>query len=559
MQALTQTLEQLIQVQDHAVLKQSEHLESMLGQLQDYNDRLLNSQHNLAQQKAILESVLDSMSDGVVVANKEGRFILFNPAAERIIGAGSVDISIDEWSSHYALFLDDQKTPFPSADLPLARALGGASMDKVEIYIQRQENLPGKWISVSSRPLQEEDGTVRGGVAILRDITEEKKSRALLERLSSVVEQTDDTVFITDRVGTILYVNPSFERTTGYTSDEAVGRTPRMLKSGKHNIEHYQCMWKALSAGEVFRGAFINRRKNGAIFYCEQTITPMRGSNGRTTHFVSVLKDMTNQRRIKAQEFELKMASVVQKKLFPQQPPNWPTLDVAGVVIPAEATCGDYYDYFLIPQNSYGIAIGDVSGHGLGPALVMAETRAYLRSLSSEVQGIGRLFTRLNRILLEDLEDERFLSLVLLSVDMQKSTLCFANAGHLPAYVLTSTGELKAELKASGPPLGMLSELHYETSQPLPMEHGDLVFMVTDGITERADPDDQFFGMENVLRIVRELRDRPAAEIIHGVCSAASSFSRNQLPLDDMTMVVVKFDEKANLAGNDDAPGRMGG
>jgi sigma-B regulation protein RsbU (phosphoserine phosphatase) len=452
-----------------------------------------------------------------------------------------MDVDMQDWSKHYALFLPDQQTPYPAKSLPLARAIQGEAVNGAQIYIRRQQNIPDTWISVNARPLLREDGTIRGGVAVFRDITEEKKSLALLERLSAIVEQTDDIVFVTDRSGAISYVNPAFEKITGFSSAEAVGRTPRILKSGEHSPKFYKALWETISTGGVYRDSLINRRKNGELFHCEETITPMKDSQGRITHFISLLKDMTHRRRILAQEFELKMAAVVQKKLYPEKAPSWSGVDVAGEVFPADATCGDYFDYFLFPDNAYGLAIGDVSGHGLGPALVMAEARAYLRCMATRIRGLASLFTRLNQLLLADLEDERFLALMVLSLDPDQGRLCYANAGHLPGYVLSDSGEVKATLKATGPPLGILSDPIYQPSQPISMQPGDLVFMVTDGITESTSPDNDFFDMAGVLRVVREMQNCPAQQIIRGVYKAASAFSHNQPQQDDMSMVLLKF------------------
>ncbi len=122
-----------------------------------------------------------------------------------------------------------------------------------------------------------------------------------LRKLSRAVEQSADLVVITDRSGVIEYVNPAFEELTGYSREEAIGRTPRILKSGQQPPELYRKLWQTILAGKVFRGVLANRKKNGDIFYAEKTITPVRDAEGRVTHFISNDRDITVRRRLEAE------------------------------------------------------------------------------------------------------------------------------------------------------------------------------------------------------------------------------------------------------------------
>lgn len=134
----------------------------------------------------------------------------------------------------------------------------------------------------------------------LREITARKQAEARMHKLSSALEQTADSVVITDRDGIIEYVNPSFEATTGYSKKDALGKTPRILKSDKQSTAFYQNLWRIILDGEVFREVFINRKKDGTLFYEQQTITPLKDVNGKVTHFVATGKDIT--KRMETQE-----------------------------------------------------------------------------------------------------------------------------------------------------------------------------------------------------------------------------------------------------------------
>jgi diguanylate cyclase (GGDEF)-like protein/PAS domain S-box-containing protein len=160
-------------------------------------------------------------------------------------------------------------------------AFASASRRRAETGLVLYLVLMGLWAVASTQ------------IARLRSAGE--RSRNLITRLSSVVEQTSDIVYITDRRGVIEYINPSFERITGYGADEAVGRDPRLLKSGEHDRAFYQRMWKTIAAGESYQDVVTNRTKDGTLYYEQKTITPLKDRHGRTTHYVSTGKDITEQ------------------------------------------------------------------------------------------------------------------------------------------------------------------------------------------------------------------------------------------------------------------------
>jgi two-component system cell cycle sensor histidine kinase/response regulator CckA len=142
---------------------------------------------------------------------------------------------------------------------------------------------------------------IRYAVDVYCKERQRQKAEDTLRKLWRAVEQSADLVMITDHSGVIEYVNPAFETLTGYSREEAIGRTPRILKSGQQSPELYQQLWQTILAGNVFRGVLVNRKKNGEIFFAEKTITPLRDSEGNIANFISSDRDITERRRLEAQ------------------------------------------------------------------------------------------------------------------------------------------------------------------------------------------------------------------------------------------------------------------
>ena len=149
---------------------------------------LARSEQALRVQTRMFQSVLDSMDEGLVTADENGKFLLWNPAAEKILGMGAMDLSIQEWAPHYGCYLPDAVTPFPTDQLPLVRAIRGEAAD-VEMFVRNPKLEQGVWIEVTGRPLKDEDGVLRGGVVAFRDVTRTKASEREIRKLNDELEQ----------------------------------------------------------------------------------------------------------------------------------------------------------------------------------------------------------------------------------------------------------------------------------------------------------------------------------------------------------------------------------
>lgn len=236
---------------------------------------------------------------------------------------------------------------------------------------------------------------------------------------------------------------------------------------------------------------------------------------------------------------EIRIAAEIQRKLFPVAPLPVSGLDIAGASIPADATGGDYFDYIPMKDNDLAVVIGDVSGHGLGPALLMAELRAYLRALLLTCSDPSEILALVNAALAEDI-DGHFATLLLVKLNRQARSLTWASAGHLPGYLLDSNGNLRAELESTGVPLAVLPESSYAREPTYTLDDGETLVLLTDGIVEACGAEQQFFGLRRALEIVRRNRLRPAREILDLLFESVRAFCGETAPLDDLTGIIIK-------------------
>lgn len=275
-------------------------------------------------------------------------------------------------------------------------------------------------------------------------------------------------------------------------------------------------------------------------------------TNAYTKDDLNLMKNFANQAAVsverallyrqaieqKALEEELAIARRIQKTFLPDKPPQVPGFDIAGVNIPSEAVGGDYYDFITIVKNQLGIAIGDVSGKGMGAALIMAAFRASIKAEIRNNFTIRTIFAKVNSLLYESIERENYVTAVYGVLDINNHVFTFSNAGHNPPLLFKSDGEI-IELTEGGIALGMFADSVYE-ERPLYIEHGDILLFYTDGVTEAVNINNEEFGLNRLKNLVENQKDSSAKDIINNVIKAVFKFKDPDKPLDDLTMILIK-------------------
>lgn len=159
-----------------------------------------------------------------------------------------------------------------------------------------------RWMEINKVPLRNEKGEIIGTVGTAQDITARLENETERLRLSTAIEQSPESIIVTDAEGTIQYVNPAFEKNTGFMKNESIGQNPRMLQSKEHDQSFYIALWDTISSGKIWEGRFINRRKDGALFTEDASIAPVKDADGQITNYVAVKRDITTE-LIREEEF----------------------------------------------------------------------------------------------------------------------------------------------------------------------------------------------------------------------------------------------------------------
>ncbi|MCM3878093.1 MAG: PAS domain S-box protein [Thermoanaerobaculia bacterium] len=233
--------------------------------------------------------LVDLAPIGIFRSTLEGRFVSVNPALASLLGYDSPDemLQLDLRADVY----------FDGAERD--RRLSereSAGMSGFEVRWKRRDGSP-IWVRLDSRVIRKGSGDIELFEGFVHDIEKRKGAEESIQKLLLAVEQAQDAIFMTDSNGAITYVNPAFERSYGYSRQETLGKTPRILKSGQHDQAYYERFWEKLLEGESIREEFVNKRRDGQLVTVEASVSPVLDAQGRRVGFIAVQADITERKR----------------------------------------------------------------------------------------------------------------------------------------------------------------------------------------------------------------------------------------------------------------------
>jgi predicted permease len=236
---------------------------------------------------------------------------------------------------------------------------------------------------------------------------------------------------------------------------------------------------------------------------------------------------------------ELLMATEVQKRLFPENPPNTATLALAGVCVPARGVGGDYYDFIDLGHHRLGIALADVAGKGIAAALIMSIVQASLRSLASaNGASLATLASTMNRLLHRSTGSSSYATFFYAEVDEAGRKLRYVNAGHNPPYILRSRAAIE-ELPAGGTIIGMFAQSQYEEAA-IDLAPGDILIVFTDGVPEALNPKDEEFGEDRLKEMLRKYAHLNVNDMASHMLQELKGWISDAAQYDDLTFILMK-------------------
>jgi sigma-B regulation protein RsbU (phosphoserine phosphatase) len=239
----------------------------------------------------------------------------------------------------------------------------------------------------------------------------------------------------------------------------------------------------------------------------------------------------------------LVLAQEVQQNLLPSGMPEIKGLDITGHATYCDETGGDYFDFLTIagqPDTTAAIAVGDVVGHGVAAAMLMATARGILRSRCRTPGTLADLLTHLNSLLVEDTGGDRFMTMLLMTVDAKRKEMCWATAGHDTPIVYDPATDQFSQFNGSGMSLGLVKGVDYEEHLFTDVQPGQVIMALTDGLWEAFNKDGEMFGKDRVRNLIRRFATLSAVEIRERVNAELSRFLGVKSPDDDLTFVIVK-------------------
>jgi sigma-B regulation protein RsbU (phosphoserine phosphatase) len=411
--------------------------------------------------------------------------------------------------------------------------------------------------------------------AILSDLAATARTIVDTSRLLETVAQRIAAALHISRIAVLLDANGAFwpAYAVGYGTPPTSSLSPdslavRSLRKQAHAIVHFDDpgSWVQLTddqeraalqelTPEILLPMTVNDQMLGVM-----SLGPKQSEEPFSGHDIRLLDSVAAQvglaiengrltETIKAevaarekQKRELEIASEVQERLFPQDYSPMPGIEYAGRCRPALSVGGDYYDFIPVSAEELGIAIGDVSGKGIPAALLMATLRAYLRGqiLNRQVD-LTVVMANLSRLVFESSAANRYATFFYAELDSATRTLDYVNAGHNPPLVFRRRDGASEVLRldVGGMVIGLMEEYSY-TQGRIVLERGDVLVAYTDGISESMNGEDQEWGEERLIEVVRANGTAGPSELIDRLMAGAAAFAAGAPQHDDMTALVIR-------------------
>jgi PAS domain S-box-containing protein len=486
---------------------------------------VLRDETDRQRRAAIIESVLENIGDGVVIADEQGARS-YNAEANRILGMDIAGVLEDEWAQRYAVYRADQKTPYPAHEFPLAKALRGEALDETDIFVRHPEAPDGIFVTISARPLRGPGGEALGAVAILRDVSARRRSQEVQRQLAAVVQSSDDAIYAVSAEGLVTAWNPGAERLLGWSAQEVIGRDPWAATRKPAETERRQNLLRA-EPTHAFDTEVPG--KDGRRIPVLASVSQMKDAAGQVVGVAVILRDMSESRH--ALETRLRLAAIVESS-----DDAIVAEDLDGGILSWNAGAERLYGYsaeeaegknvsILVPSDRTnelpGLLERISQGMGIehfetvrvrkdGTRLDVSITISPLRDLSGTVVGVSAITRDISKQKRAD-EEIRKLNAGLEQRIAERTAALEASNQELEAFSYSVSHDLRAPLRAVNGFVQLLVQTHAAQLSPDARRYLD---RVAAGARQMGQLIDDLLAFSRLGRTPLEKRNLAAGEVV---------------------------------------------
>ena len=398
-----------------------------------------------------------------------------------------------------------------------------------------------RWIEDRTSVVEDEETGNRYHQGIVIDIHQRKEAEEKVhkseEKYRRIVETAGEGFLLMDENMKIVDLNATYSRMVGISRNKIIGKSLLDMVA-----EEYQAFFTT-------DGESLLRQKNPE-FECNILsfdgrkipvlihANTLNDDSGATIGKMAFVTDMTEHKKA------LALAGEVQRSLLPQRAPQLDGLDISGRNVACNEIGGDYFDFFWDPdtqENPLTVVVGDITGHGVDSALLMATARAFLRMRASQVGTIKEIVTEMNQHLTEDVYDTgNFMTLFYLTINADRKRIEWIRAGHEPAWLFDPANDSFEELKGPGLALGIDKNFAYQVNRRTDLKKGQMIIVGTDGVWEGHNKSGEMFGKHRLKEVIRKNAPYSSETILNKIFQEYTQFIQGAQPEDDVTLVVIK-------------------
>ena len=555
--------------------------------------KALHDEHALAlANESRKNAIMQASHDALISIDDKGSIVDFNLSAQTMFGYSEDEVRGKLLSS---ILIPPALRHAHESGMQNFRATRHSEIFNKRLQVQSIRRSGDMFpVELTVSPFQVNSSTYFLGS--VRDITDQRKLEAEQKSLTTTLQTTLNEmqsrqaaldehaiVYITNKEGSIIYANSKLVSISGFTAEELLGQSDRLLKSEAFIKEKYDALWAQLKAGVIWHGEIPNQTADKRIYWVETTIVPLKDDEGEIERYIAIgadisehkdtlaqlddyrqhLEELVGQHRksqaqlVEAHKREVDVGHMIQKSLLFGDPPA-PTsaLAISAYSEPSKGIDGDFFEFFKFSRDIIDISIGDVMGKGVVAALVGAGVKqelnfslAHLTNANPghEIPNPADLVNELHSRVTNKLQRvESFITLLYLRIDLGRRTITYVNAGHTQSLLIQANGYKWLQGK-DNLPLGVIENEHYHQTQRS-FVSGDLLFLYSDGFSEARNRQGEEFGTEKIATWIDVLHKQhvPPPIMVQSLRHLVRSHELNEDPADDRTCIAIRLGPARN-------------